>query len=90
MGVHQHTHFYFIKEHHATIIAHMIDTTTMPTYHVSLVIQADASPADWLLSVIKESLEEDEYVALKDVHEIKERDLTLEHHGGYQDIPPRY
>ena len=68
----------------------MIDPTTMPTYHVSLVIQADASPTEWLLSVIKESLEEGEYVALKDIHEIKERDLTLEHHGGYQDIPPRY
>tara|TARA_R100000458_G_scaffold55803_1_gene60116 strand:+ start:1085 stop:1354 length:270 start_codon:yes stop_codon:yes gene_type:complete len=89
MGVH-HSTLIFFREHHATIITQMIDTTTMPTYHVSLVIQADASPADWLLSVIKESLEEDEYVALKDIHEIKERDLTLEHHGGYQDIPTRY
>ena len=54
----------------------------MPVYHVALAIQSDSPPQRWLLEVIKEALEEDEFVSLKDVHEIVQRDCTLEHHGG--------
>ena len=56
----------------------------MPVYHVSMVIQSDSSPARWVLEVIKEALEEDEYATLKDCHEIVHRDCSLEHHGGLQ------
>lgn len=56
----------------------------LPVYHISLVMQLDASPSDWLLSHIREALEEDEYVVLKDCHEIVQRDCSTEHHGGYQ------
>jgi len=54
----------------------------MPVYHVALAIQSDSPPQGWLHEVIKDSLEEDEFVTIKDVHEIVQRDCTLEHHGG--------
>ena len=56
----------------------------LPVYHVSLTIQADSSPSQWLQSVIQDSLEEDEYVRIKDIHEIYLRDTSVEHHGGFQ------
>jgi hypothetical protein len=61
----------------------------LPVWHVSLQIQCDGRPADWLLTTIREALEEDEYVVMKDAHEIVQRDCSLEHHGGLQeyDIP---
>ena len=52
----------------------------LPVHHLSLTIQADT--IDWVVDHIKEALEEDEYVVLKDCHEIVQRDCTLEHHGG--------
>ena len=55
----------------------------MPVYHISLVMQVDANPSTWLLEHIREALEDDEYVTLKDIHEIVQRDCTLEHHGGH-------
>ena len=54
----------------------------IPVYHMALVIQADVNPSQWVIEHIKEALEEDEYVCLKDCHEIVQRDCTLEHHGG--------
>ncbi len=55
----------------------------LPVYHVSLQLQADAHPSKWLLEVIRDSLEEDEFVTLKDIHEIYLRNTNVEHHGGY-------
>ena len=52
----------------------------LPVHHMSLTIQADA--IDWVIDHIKDALEEDEYVVLKDCHEIVQRDCNLEHHGG--------
>tara|TARA_R100001530_G_scaffold58213_1_gene42297 strand:+ start:120 stop:281 length:162 start_codon:yes stop_codon:yes gene_type:complete len=52
----------------------------MPVHHLSLTVQADT--IDWIVDHIREALEEDEYVVLKDCHEIVQRDCNLEHHGG--------
>jgi len=54
----------------------------MPVYHLSIVMQSDTSPSGWILEHIREALEEDEYVVLKDIHEIVQRDCSIEHHGG--------
>ena len=52
----------------------------LPVHHMALTVQADS--IDWIVDHIKEALEEDEYVVLKDCHEIVQRDCSVEHHGG--------
>ena len=52
----------------------------IPVHHLSLTVQADT--IDWIVDHIREALEEDEYVVLKDCHEIVQRDCSVEHHGG--------
>ena len=63
----------------------------VPTYEVVFHITADSPPSEWLLNVVRSSLEDElESVSLIKFHEIVDRPTNLEHHGGYQDIPTRY
>ena len=62
----------------------------VPTYRVVLHITADQPPSDWILGVLRDSLEDElESVSLIEFSEVTDRPTSVEHHGGYP-IPPRY
>ena len=66
-------------------------TDEVPTYRVVLHVTADSPPSEWLLNLIRSSLEDElESVSLIDFHEVVDRPTSGEHHGGYETIPSRY
>ena len=66
-------------------------TDEVPTYRVVLHITADSPPSAWLLNVIQSSLEDElESVSLVEFHEVVDRPTSIEHHGGYEQLPSRY
>lgn len=66
-------------------------TDDVPTYRVTLHITADSPPSDWLPDVVRSSLEDElESVSLTECVEITDRPTSVEHHGGYEQIPSRF
>ena len=65
--------------------------TEVPTYRIVLHLTADSHPSHWLPDVIQDSLEDElESVRLVECIELNDRPTSIEHHGGYQQIPTRY
>ena len=66
------------------------DYDEVPTYRVVLHVTADQPPSDWILGVLRDSLEDElESVSLVEFSEVTDRPTTVEHHGG-NSIPERY
>ena len=69
----------------------MTMTDDVPTYRGVLHVTADSPPSDWLLNVIRSSLEDElESVSLIEFHKVEDRPTSIEHHGGYEQIPSRF
>ena len=66
-------------------------TDEVPTYRVVLHITADSPPSEWLLNVVRSSLEDElESASLIEQHKVVDRPTSVEHHGGYESIPSRF
>ena len=64
----------------------------VPKYQVTMQIQCDQHPQVWLLEHVYTYLEpnDDEYARILHIEPYQDRPTTIEHHGGYPDIPERY
>ena len=63
----------------------------VPTYRVVMHITCDSHPSKWLSDVVRDGLEDElEGVRLIECLPLHERPVSIEHHGGYQNIPTRY